>query len=69
MSIEQIAERLAAVRARGAAAAERSGRAADQVALVGVSKRKGPEMIAAAARAGLRDVGEISRLSSTTDRP
>jgi len=54
----EIAGRLAAVRERIAAAATRAGRSPDEVALVGVGKRHPAEAIAAAARAGLTDVGE-----------
>jgi pyridoxal phosphate enzyme (YggS family) len=41
-----------------AEAAARSGRAADAVRLVGVSKGNPPELVAEAVAAGLRDVGE-----------
>ncbi len=50
--------RLASVRARIAQAAARAGRDPGAITLVGVSKRKGPELIAAAVRAGLRDLAE-----------
>lgn len=53
-----VAARLDAVRARLEAAAVRAGRSAAEIALVGVSKRHGPERIAAAVSAGLRDVAE-----------
>jgi pyridoxal phosphate enzyme (YggS family) len=49
---------LAAVRERVARAAERARRRPGEIAVVGVSKRKPAELIAAAVRAGLRDVGE-----------
>jgi pyridoxal phosphate enzyme (YggS family) len=54
----EIADRLAEVRARVAQAAARVGRRPDDVAIVGVAKRHPVESIAAAARAGLTDVGE-----------
>ncbi|MEN8181011.1 MAG: YggS family pyridoxal phosphate-dependent enzyme [Myxococcota bacterium] len=50
--------RLAALRERVAAAARRSGREPEAITLVGVSKRKPAEAVAAAVCAGLRDVGE-----------
>jgi pyridoxal phosphate enzyme (YggS family) len=46
------------VRARIRAAAERSGRAADSVQLLAVSKTFGPEVVAAAAALGQRRFGE-----------
>ena len=52
------AERLASVRARMAAAAQRAGRDPREVTLVGVSKRMPAASVAEAARAGLRCVGE-----------
>lgn len=51
-------ERLAAIRARIAAAAARSGRDASAVRLVGASKTVPAERVAEAVRAGLADVGE-----------
>jgi len=54
----EIPERLAAVRRRIAEAARRAGRDPAAVTLVGVSKRVPAERIAAAVRAGLRDLGE-----------
>jgi len=53
-----IAAALAAVRQRIDAAARRAGRQPEEIALVGVSKRKSAEAVAAAVRAGLRDIGE-----------
>lgn len=53
-----VAERLAAVRDRLAAAARRAGRSPEEVALVGVSKRVDSARVAEAVRAGLRDIGE-----------
>ena len=53
-----VAERLATVRERIAQAARRAGRDPDSVTLVGVAKRKPPELVAEAVRAGLRHVGE-----------
>lgn len=56
--MSDVAERLAALRARVEAAARRAGRDPADVTLVGVSKRKSAEEVAAAVRAGLRHVGE-----------
>jgi pyridoxal phosphate enzyme (YggS family) len=53
-----IEERLAAVRARVAAAARRAGRDPAEVTLVGVSKRIRAEAVVAAVKAGLGHVGE-----------
>lgn len=55
---DEIAANLADVRARIAAAAERSGRQPDDVLLVAVSKTHPIEDIAAAMEAGQRDFGE-----------
>jgi pyridoxal phosphate enzyme (YggS family) len=51
-------ERLAAVRARIAAAAQRAGRDPASVRLLAVSKQQPPEAVAAAADAGQREFGE-----------
>jgi len=53
-----LTDRIEAVRERVAAAAARSGRPADAVRLVAVSKRQPLERVALAVRAGLRDLGE-----------
>lgn len=53
-----LAARLAAVRDRIAAAARRAGRDPAEVTLIGASKRQSAARVAAAARAGLRDLGE-----------
>ena len=53
-----IAERLARIRERIAAAAARSGRPADAVRLVAVSKTFGPDAVRAAFAAGQVDFGE-----------
>ncbi len=58
MEAEQIAVNLERVRARMAAAAERVGRAPEQVTLVAVTKTRTPQEIAAAYRAGVRHFGE-----------
>ncbi|MBW2269153.1 MAG: YggS family pyridoxal phosphate-dependent enzyme [Deltaproteobacteria bacterium] len=58
MSNEAIATRLAALRARIADAAARSGRSPETIRLVGVSKRQPLVRIAAAVRAGLDCIGE-----------
>jgi pyridoxal phosphate enzyme (YggS family) len=55
---EGAAVRLAAVRARIARAAERSGRPAEAVTLVGVAKLHAARVVADAVRAGLEVVGE-----------
>ncbi|MFN8504393.1 YggS family pyridoxal phosphate-dependent enzyme [Kouleothrix sp.] len=56
--MESVAARIAAIHERIAAAARRSGRAPEQVRLVGVSKTHPPERVAEALAAGLRDFGE-----------
>ncbi len=56
--MSEIAAKLAALRASIAAAAERAGRRADDVTLIGVAKKHGAEAVVAAVAAGLRDVGE-----------
>jgi len=53
-----IESRLASVRERVADAALRAGRKPEEVTLIGVTKRKRPELIVAAVRAGLRDLAE-----------
>lgn len=53
-----VAENLAALRARIAAAAQRAGRAASDVTLIGVAKRHSAESVVEAVAAGLCDVGE-----------
>jgi pyridoxal phosphate enzyme (YggS family) len=58
MSAAGVAERLAEVRERIAAAARRAGRRPEAIALVGVAKRQPAESVVAAVRAGLADVGE-----------
>lgn len=55
---DTIAERLAAVHERIAAAAARAGRPAESIRLVAVSKTKPAEMIREAYAAGQRDFGE-----------
>lgn len=54
----ELATRLAGLRARIEAAAARAGRAADEVALIGVSKRQPAALVSAAVRAGLGEIGE-----------
>ena len=54
----KVAERLASVRNRISAAAERSGRDPNTITLIAVSKRKPPEDIVAAYEAGQQDFGE-----------
>ncbi|NWG19519.1 MAG: YggS family pyridoxal phosphate-dependent enzyme [Chloroflexi bacterium] len=53
-----IAERLALVQERIAAAAQRSNRRAEEILLVGVTKTHPAEVVRAALAAGLHDVGE-----------
>ena len=54
----ELASRLSTVRKRVAAAAQRAGRKPEEIALIGVAKRKSAELTVTAVRAGLRDVGE-----------
>lgn len=54
----EIAEHLAAVRRRIAAAAERAHRSPEDIQLIAVSKTFGAELVRAAAGAGQRDFGE-----------
>ncbi|CAA9307220.1 MAG: UPF0001 protein YggS [uncultured Chloroflexi bacterium] len=61
------AARLAAVRARIAAAAERSGRAPDAVTLVAVSKTFGPDAVREVVDAGATDLGE-NRVQEAEDK-
>jgi pyridoxal phosphate enzyme (YggS family) len=56
--VSDAAARLAALRERIAAAAERAGRAPGAVTLLGVAKRSAPEAVAEAVGAGLADVAE-----------
>jgi len=58
ISPEQIAENIARIRARIAAASDRSGRDPADVTLIAVSKTHPPEAIAVAYAAGIRDFGE-----------
>ena len=55
---DAVVERLARVRESIDRAATRAGRRPEQVVLVGVAKRHPAELVAAAVRAGLRNVGE-----------
>ena len=63
----EIGERLAAIEARIAAAAERSGRRREDIRLVAVSKRQPVERVIAAVRAGVRDLGE-NRVQEARDK-
>jgi pyridoxal phosphate enzyme (YggS family) len=65
----EIASRLARVRERVASAARRAGRQSEEIALVGIAKRKNVELTAAAVCAGLRDVGESYVQEATTKIP
>ena len=70
-----IADNLAVVRARIAAAAQRSGRDPADVTLVAVSKTFGIEAVREAAAAGQRDFGEnrvqeaLQKIAKTADTP
>ena len=55
---QQFATRLAAVEERIAAACRAAGRAREEVTLVAVTKTRSDEEVLAAARCGLRDLGE-----------
>lgn len=55
---QELGRRIAAVRARIAAACARAGRRPEEVTLVAVSKTVPPAVVAAAARLGLGDFGE-----------
>ena len=65
----EIAARVAAVRARIADAARRSGRAESAVTLVAVSKTKPLEALVAAYEAGIRDFGENRVQEAETKLP
>ncbi len=54
----EIESRLTSVRERIAAAAARVDRMPEEITLLGVAKRKRPDLIVAAVRAGLRDLAE-----------
>ena len=64
---EQLAERIAAIRARVAAAAERAGRAPETIQIVAVSKTMPPEAIISAAAHGLTLFGE-NRVQEARDK-
>ena len=74
-SSQNLPEHLAALRARMAAAAVAAGRNVDSVTLLAVSKGQPPELIRAAAAAGLTDVGEsylaeaLGKLEALGDLP
>lgn len=57
-SVEELRERLKGVRERISQSAIRSGRDAEDVTLVAVSKTHPPEVISRAVRAGVTDLGE-----------
>lgn len=63
----RIADRLSRIHERIAGAARRAGRSPDDVRLVAVSKRQPVERIAAAVRAGVRDLGE-NRVQEARDK-
>jgi len=64
-----VADGLRRVEERIAEAAARSGRAADAVRLVGVSKGNPPELVAEAVAAGLREIGENRVQEAATKIP
>jgi pyridoxal phosphate enzyme (YggS family) len=57
-NVERLRENLAAVRRRIGDAAQRSGRTADQVTLVAVTKYVGDDVVRALVEAGCRELGE-----------
>ena len=71
----EVAERLAAVRARIARAAARAGRPASSVTLIAVSKTYGPDHVRAAQAAGQAAFGEnrvqeaLQKIAATTELP
>lgn len=74
-SSQNLAERVAAVRARIAAAAARAGRNVDSVTLVAVTKSQPTQLVRAAAALGLADFGEsylaeaLDKLAALEDLP
>ncbi|MFI4908456.1 MAG: YggS family pyridoxal phosphate-dependent enzyme [Steroidobacterales bacterium] len=74
-SSQNLPERLDALRTRMAAAALAAGRNVDSVTLLAVSKGQPPELIRAAAAAGVSDVGEsylaeaLGKLEALNDLP
>ena len=64
-----IAARWTALRARADAAARRAGRDPASVCIVGAAKRQTRECVAAAVRAGLRDIGENYVQEAAAKRP
>jgi pyridoxal phosphate enzyme (YggS family) len=65
----EISSRLAELRRRIAAAAERAGRGAHEVTLVGVAKRQPASAVCAAVQAGLTHVGESYVQEDLAKRP
>lgn len=72
---QDLAARIAAVRRRVAAAAERAGRPPDAVSVVAVTKGVAPERVRVAVELGLRDLGENraqelrAKMASLADLP
>ena len=66
----RIQSNLASVKARVAAAATRSGRNADEITLIAVTKTRSAEEMFEAVRAGVRDVGEnkVQEITEKYDR-
>jgi pyridoxal phosphate enzyme (YggS family) len=64
-----IAARWTALRARADAAARRANRDPASVRIVGAAKKQTPECVAAAVRAGLRDIGENYVQEAAAKRP
>jgi pyridoxal phosphate enzyme (YggS family) len=65
----ELSDRLAAVRARIAAAAARAGRRPEEICLLGVAKGQPAERVVAAVRAGLEHVGENYVQEAREKRP
>ena len=66
-NFDPIPDNLAAIRDRIERAATRSGRTASDVAVVGVTKTFGADMVDAVVRAGITDIGE-NRIQEFLDK-
>ncbi len=69
MQYDPIAERLASIRCELYESARQAGRATDQIRLIGVSKTKPPQAVAAALAADLHDFGENTLQDARTKIP
>lgn len=67
--VQQLAERYAAVQERIAMAAQRAGRSAAEITLVAVTKTWPAEVVVAAYRAGMRQLGENRAEELAEKRP